>query len=324
MATQDLLTASRTFEPHLFDEDDDAEDLAYKRILDALLKQTATPSQAAADMDALVVGEANKRLEALEQRTPPFQLTSAEQEQGLTPRLVGPNPQMWMEMMITSIAKVCSAFPPAHLTQHALAEFLRELRDMPKHDVPSGDYTAEDQGPVVRPCTFTLWPFGETSVGYLAEKFRKEAEELAYPFSHVETLGSETQLRWSNLQSFIARLTVSGLIDCSHVSALGNLLPSSPTYPDLGARKAGGTRRLTGDLFAASHWLADDGTRRWVYERCMAVEGLGDDDENCLTWSKRGWADWKSQLAILADIDGFPAEARDLALSLRAKMETEG
>ncbi|KAL8388920.1 hypothetical protein RB595_009023 [Gaeumannomyces hyphopodioides] len=323
MAPQDPPAASRAFEPHLFGEHDDAEDLAYKRILDALVKQMATPSQAAADMDALVAGEARKKLEALEQRNPPFQLTSKEQQQGLTPRLVGPNPQMWIEMIITSIAKVSSAFPPAHPAQDALVEFLRELRDMPKHDVPDGDYTAEDPGPVIHTRTSTLWPFGEASVGYLAEKFRREAEELAYPFSHVETLGSETQLRWSNLQSFIARLTVSGLIDCSYVSALANLLPSSPTYPDLGARKAGGPRRLAGDLLAASHWLADGGARRWVYERCMATEAPGD-GENGPTWSKRSWADWKSQLAALADIDGFPAEARDLALSMRAKMEAEG
>ncbi|EJT72454.1 hypothetical protein GGTG_09320 [Gaeumannomyces tritici R3-111a-1] len=320
MAPQDLPAASRAFESHLFDEHDDADDLAYKRILDALLKQTATPSQAAADMDALVTGEAKKKLEALEQRTPPFQLTSEEQEQGLTPRLVGPNPEMWIEMITTSIAKVSSAFPPAHPAQDALVEFLRELRDMPKHEVPSGDYTRDD--PVVHAQTFTLWPFGEDSVGYLAEKFRREAEDIAYPFSHVETLESETQLRWSNLQSFITRLTVSGLIDCSHVSALANLLPSSPTYPDLAARKAGGPRRLAGDLFAASHWLADDGARRWVYERCMATEAPGD-GESAFAWSKRSWADWKSQLAALADIDGFPAEARDLALLLRTKMETE-
>ena len=159
-------------------EDDDAEDLAYKRILDVLLKQTATPFQAAADMDALVVAEANRTLEALKQRSPPFQLTLEEQEQGLTSRLVGPNPQRWMEMIITSIAKVCSAFPPAHPAQDALVEFLRELRDMPKHGVPDGDYTAEDPGPVVRPCSFTLWHFGEPSVGYLAEKFRREAEGM--------------------------------------------------------------------------------------------------------------------------------------------------
>ncbi|KLU91502.1 hypothetical protein MAPG_10020, partial [Magnaporthiopsis poae ATCC 64411] len=242
------------FEPRLFDEDDDAEDLAYKRILDALLKGMSTPARAAADMDALVTTEANKRLETLKQRDPPLRLTPEEEEQGLTPRLVGPNPQRWMEMMTTTIAKICSAFPPAHPAQDALVDFLRELRDMPKHEVPDGDY--EDPGAVVvRPRTFTLWPFGETSVEYLAEKFRREAEDLAYPFSHVETLGSETQLRWSNLQSFIARLSVSGIIDCSHVTALRNLLPSSPTYPDLEARKVGGARRLAGDLFAAAHWL---------------------------------------------------------------------
>ena len=149
------------FESRLFEEDDDAEDLAYKRILDALLKGTSTPAQAAADMDALVATDANKRLETLKQRDPPLRLTVEEEEQGLTARLVGPNPERWMEMMMTTIARICSAFPPAHPAQDALVDFLRELRDMPKHEVPDGDY-GDLGGVVIHPRTFTLWPFGET------------------------------------------------------------------------------------------------------------------------------------------------------------------
>lgn len=56
----------------------------------------------------------------------------------------------------------------------------------------------------------------------------------------------------------------------------------------------------------------------------MAVDDAPGDEGNRLTWSKRNWESWKAQLAALASVDGFPAEARELALSLRAKMEAQG
>lgn len=138
---------------------------------------------------------------------------------------------------------------------------------------------------------------------------------MAYPFSEVETPDSEFQLRWRNLQAFIARLTTLDLIDCSAVSALSYIVPSANTYPDLKERKDGGPRRIAGDLVAASQWLVPDQARRWVYEQCKANAGE--------VWTMQNWGQWKEQLSFIAGDERFGEETRALAGSLREKMNAQ-
>lgn len=146
--------------------------------------------------------------------------------------------------------------------------------------------------------------------------------ELAYPYSDVEIAGSEYQLRWRNLQSFISRLTTLGLIDCSFISALFYILPSAHTYPDLKERKIGGPRRIASDLVAASHWLISDQACQWVYMQCRRVEAM---EGNALdrVWSMENWRQWKSQVSFFATDGRFSEETCLLARSLGEKMDAQ-
>ncbi|BCR86806.1 uncharacterized protein ACHE_30793A [Aspergillus chevalieri] len=106
---------------------------------------------------------------------------------------------------------------------------------MPKHDVYE-DVPPENSDKPYN--TTALWPLGENWMA-LAEMFRIETYEFSYPYSNVETPGSETQLRWQNFQFAIARLTSSELINCGFLCAFADILPSGQSYPDFEKRKVG-------------------------------------------------------------------------------------
>lgn len=168
MATQD------TFSPRLFDEDDDEEYLAYKTILNHVITQTTPPSDAATKMDEWVTLQANKRHAHVKDR----ELTQEEKD---SLYLVWPNPARHVEMMTGSIARVCSAFPPAHAAQNALIEFIGALKRLPKHEIPGLSYNMEHE-PVLDG-TYSMWPLGtEFSTGNLAQRFQNEAEGMSLPF----------------------------------------------------------------------------------------------------------------------------------------------
>ncbi|KAF5131128.1 hypothetical protein E5D57_007477 [Metarhizium anisopliae] len=306
-----------TLDPRLFDEDDNAEDLSYKQIINSLLTQKASPVQAAARIDDWVVGETNRRYNELKQREPPFSLTDEEKD---SIYLVGPNPSRQISMIVGAIARVCSAYPPGHPVQDALVGLFQALKAMPKHEVPDLSYDEESNEPSFER-KLALWPFGTPSVEYLAQKFQREAEELAYPFSEVETQGSEFQLRWKNLQGFISRLTSLDLIDCSIASALGYILPTHYAYPDLNKRPQGGPNRIEADLIAAAQWLEPDQPRQWVYNQCRST-AVGDGMRQI--WNMDKWNLFKEQLSFFSSDERFSQDARRLAKSLREKMETQG
>ncbi|KAK5996407.1 hypothetical protein PT974_01741 [Cladobotryum mycophilum] len=314
MAAQNDPTVA-SLDLRLFDDDDDAEDLAYKQIINGLVIQATTPSQVAAQIDEWVIGEANRRYSQLKERDPPFKLTEEEKD---SLYLVGPNPSRHVDMIIGCVAVVCSAFPPNHAVQDALLEFIEQLNALPKHDVP--DISYDDSDNAVFDKKLSLWSLDTSSTEYLAQKFQREAEELAYPFSEVETAGSEFQLRWRNLQSFISRLTTLGLINCSAVSALSYILPSSHTYPDLKERSVGGSHRIASDLIAASQWLAPDQACQWVYQQCKTSAGEADGSRKI--WTMQHWDQWKAQMSLFAADERFSEETRLLARSLREKMES--
>ena len=158
----------------LFRDDDDEEDLLYKKKLQALVNGEVTPSKAATDLDAWIVDDANERLKELMKRPDPRNLTTEEEEQGMSLRAITPNASGNIEMVFPSIAKLCSAFPPYHPGQDRIIQFLEALRAMPDHQVPDG-IPAED--PDNDDHMITLWPFGGNWMA-LAEVFRREANGM--------------------------------------------------------------------------------------------------------------------------------------------------
>lgn len=156
-------------DPRLFDDDDDAENLAYKQILDGVIAQATPPAHAAAQVDEWVTTEAEARWSRLKDR----QLTQDERD---SLYLMGPNPSRHVDMIVGTIATVCSAYPPAHAAQNALVEFIQALKGLPKHQVPGLSY--DDSLDPVLGGTYSLWPFGSPSTGYLAQLFQREAEGM--------------------------------------------------------------------------------------------------------------------------------------------------
>ncbi|KZZ93735.1 hypothetical protein AAL_05451 [Moelleriella libera RCEF 2490] len=291
----------------LFDGDDDAETVAYKQILNGVISQTLPPAEAARQMDEWVTQEAVSRLTKFEDRNPPLSLSDEEMD---NIHLVAPNPSRHMDMMIGSIARVSSACPPGHPSQTRLVEFLQALKELPRHEVPNVSYD-ENHAPVWG--TKVIWPFGTEASEFFVPLFQREATDLAYPYSDVETPGSESQIRWRNLQSFMAQLTTLDLIDCRSASALNYILPSFYAYPDLDQRGQDGTRRIAADLEAAAQWLLPDDARTWVRRRCM--ENAGE------LWTEGNWDIWRQQLAFFANDERFPAATRALAAAIQAKIE---
>lgn len=131
--------------------------------------------------------------------------------------------------------------------------------------------------------------------------------EFSYPYSNIETSGSETQLRWRNFQSAIARLTSSGLIDCGFLSALNDILPSSQNYPNLEKRRVGGPNRIGGDVIAGAQWLLWPEQGQYVYQECRKKDNI---DGPRQIWSVQSWKQWKEQFEFVAGDERFGQQAR--------------
>lgn len=83
----------------------------------------------------------------------------------------------------------------------------------------------------------------------------------------------------------------------------------------------GGPRRITGDLIAAAYWLETDKIRKFVFRQCKNNVSSG---PGCRTyWNMNTWNQLKSQLSFISSSDRFEQQIRDLAQSLREKMESE-
>ncbi|KAI1878250.1 uncharacterized protein JN550_000432 [Neoarthrinium moseri] len=303
----------KVFDLQLFIDDEDEEDIAYKQKLQSLVNGTVTPSQAATGFDHWIVEGANNRLKWLEQRVDPRSLTAEEEESGMTMRVIAPNASGKIEMVFPTIARLSTAFPPFHPGQDAIVQFLEALRALPEHQVPDG-IPSED--PSSRDYLMTLWPFGGNWMA-LAEHFRREADTYSYPYSDIETLGSETRYRWRNFQSAIARITALGLIDCSFLSALGDIVPSSRNYVDLEQRKVGGPNRLAGCAVAAAQWVMWPGEGLFVYQQCKKVEKVSGPRD---MWSRERWELWKEQFTFVSEDERFDPEARLVCKLSREQM----
>ena len=170
---------AKPLELRLFRDDDDEEDLLYKKKLYALVNGDVTPSQAATDFDAWIVDEANIQLREFVKRPDLENLTPEEKARGIVSlRALAPNPSGNIEMVFKSVARLCSAFPPYHPGQDRIIHFLEALRAMPEHQVPDGVPKGDSYHMV------TLWPFGENWMA-LAELFRREADGISPRFSFL-------------------------------------------------------------------------------------------------------------------------------------------
>lgn len=112
----------------IFYSGDDAEDLAYKNILHCLAQST-TPVQAAVKIDDWVATETNGRFHRFELGDGPFKL-AAEEKDTLYPE--GPNPSMQIEMLVGTIARVCSAYPPNHHGRISPTQPIQVFKKLPK------------------------------------------------------------------------------------------------------------------------------------------------------------------------------------------------
>jgi hypothetical protein len=162
----------------LFRDDDDEEDLAYKKRLHALVVGDVTPLEAATDFDAWIVDEANARLKKLLKRADPTNLTPEEEEQGVSLRSISPNASDYIEMAFRSIAHLLSAHPPNHLGQERIVQFMEALRSMPEHQVLDGILTRDLDN---HDHMITLWPFGGTWQA-LDMYFDREAYRALFQF----------------------------------------------------------------------------------------------------------------------------------------------
>lgn len=168
------LAEEKTFETRLFDDDDETEDLVYKNLLQALITQSKSASDVAAEIDTWISQDAHEKYNALKSRNPPFHLEEGE-ETWSSMLVLGPNPSKYISSLFFTIAAVCSAFPPAHPAQNRLIELIQALKDLPRHDVPSF-LPPDDDDKYNFDEVMTLWEFGTDNVRWLMMKFNSEVE----------------------------------------------------------------------------------------------------------------------------------------------------
>ncbi|TEA09872.1 hypothetical protein C8034_v011598 [Colletotrichum sidae] len=292
---------SKVLSLNLFDDDDDEEDAVCKQKLTDLANGTTNPRNAAIDFDRWVVQRANDRLTELLKKN----------GHGSAPRYASPNVSGTIEVTWAAIARLCSAFPPHHPGQDTIIQFLEVLGDLPKHQAP--DQMPESESDETH--LVTLWQFGDNDVSP-TEIFRREAEEFSYPYSDIETPGSEVAVRWRNFQSAVARITALGISNLAFLSALGDILPSHPLYPDLEERKIGGPNRVSGDTVAAAQWMMWPDEGRFAYQQCKNLRETGPRS----MWHPERWQQWKVQFAFVEGDERFTPKARLAAKLARQQM----
>lgn len=148
--------------------------------------------------------------------------------------------------------------------------------------------------------------------------------DIDHPFSNVDTPGSETLIRYTNLQGFIARLTTSDNANFVYCCSFLRILPSAQFYPDLEKYKKGGPRRIAGYLQAGVPWMANAEATRRMFEESRRRENDDDIDD----WKARHWEGLKIQLVFIASKLEFAEEdkllgqkTRALAVELRDRMD---
>ncbi|KAH0272720.1 hypothetical protein KCU91_g6486, partial [Aureobasidium melanogenum] len=134
--------------------------------------------------------------------------------------------------LVAAVIGSASSFPPSSLAHQRLLELLQSFPSVKPRQVPNSNL---NQNLEIRPALkdfghlidtrpqITLWE--NLDKLHFAENFATLAEIGQTHWTGVEKCGSEEQQRWRNLSCFFAKLTTSGIVDLSYLSALFMLLP---------------------------------------------------------------------------------------------------
>jgi hypothetical protein len=173
MASRPETTSLQPLKPLLFDDDDDADDLKWKSILNSLITGEKSPVDAAAAFDSWLVNQSKGRWETYSTwREAQFQKDDPDDfdpNDTPIPPLIGSS----MDVIFLTFAKLLIAYPPNHDGQNRLIEFLEALRAMPRKKVQDGHGGWISKGEDIG--LTELWPF-ETDQWGLAESFRRISE----------------------------------------------------------------------------------------------------------------------------------------------------
>ncbi|KAI1383068.1 uncharacterized protein F4822DRAFT_422080 [Hypoxylon trugodes] len=290
-------------------QDDDAEDQFCKGIMEALVDGSRTPSELATTLDNWVVQQSSGKLRELSERPDLIE----RDEDGHISRRDTPNASGFVDHFFQSFPNLCPVFPPYHAGQTRVIEFLQALMAMPEHKAP--DYFL-DGGSLDDVQMISLW----SDKGYLPEWFRIGADAIRHPGSGVETPGSESEARWRNYQSVMARIAVIGFSDCGFTSALRDILPDGKNYPSIRVRMTSKPEKIGGHVQGAAQWVMRSEEARYVYQQCQKKEKV-DKANPRDTWSLEHWKIWKAQFQLFADDERVDARAREAAKTAVDTME---
>ncbi|RAL07033.1 uncharacterized protein BO97DRAFT_418941 [Aspergillus homomorphus CBS 101889] len=248
---------------NLYSEWDDAEDLAYKNILVSLVKGEAYPSQAAHQVDTVLMQHFTSKYKLLCTRPKPYQLTPEETARGVKHiRDIASSPESHVELIFQRIAILCGAFPPGHPAQDRIILFLEALRAMNIYIMCCtwGSTRTKEKRSHSRSSSCGHW--ARTGVAlqppFDGRFHRRAGSDLKNDKEH---------LRWLNFQSAIARITALGLLECWILYSLDNTIPGGRFY----SRKD--TLGIACNLFAGAEYrkrgrITKIGRQMWSMERC--------------------------------------------------------
>ncbi|KAI1141962.1 hypothetical protein F5Y05DRAFT_369279 [Hypoxylon sp. FL0543] len=288
-------------------EDNDTDDRFCKSLMRHLVEGSRAPSQVAKDLDAWVVQESSRRLHELTSQPDLLE----KHDDGYVPRRSMPNASGYVETFFQSFPSLCSVFPPYHAGQTRIIQFVEALMAMPEHQAP--DYLVN--GSLSDVHMISLW----ADSGYRTEQFRIGADAIRYPGSDLEKPGTESEARWRNYQSTMARITMTGFSDCGFISALRDILPEGKKYPSLKVRTTSKPEKIGGHILGAAQWLIWPDEVRYVYRQCKKKERVEKNNPRD-TWSMERWGIWKAQFQLFAENERVDSRAREVAAIAVDKM----
>ncbi|KAK8070499.1 hypothetical protein PG997_010702 [Apiospora hydei] len=276
--------ANLSLDLSLYGSHPDQEDIFCKTLLEDL-PSNPMPYDAAGQFTTWVIRESMRRLEQIRIQPAFFpmagttvQRTTAPDASGLTKRF------------FQGFARLCACFPPGGTEQDKLMKFIQYLTWL-KDEAPDSFPDPFDLSKVTM---LKLWGPGVID----PEPFRVYNAELLSTGARtgMNRCFSEAGLRWRNYQSALALITKSGLIDCSFLSGLRDILPQRDTAVKCPTPK----------------WITGHEMFTWVYDRCMEKEKTDEGNPQDI-WSKENWETWKVQLDFYSSNDRVEKEARSSA-----------
>ncbi|ODM23488.1 hypothetical protein SI65_01077 [Aspergillus cristatus] len=176
-----------------------------------------------------------------------------------------PDPRRDIRVVPGSLAHLFTAYPPYYDGQSRMVEFVKVLKELPRHEM-------------------VLWPIDASW-------------ESIYTYFKDELSMWSARYRLRNLNSAMASLTSSNLIDCSGLSALRQLRSDSPEYPDLEEEPIEGSYEPEILILSAAQWVVWPDECRWVYRQCKQAESESVTELGM--WSMERWKDWKKEFEFV-------------------------